>query len=433
MAAERPGAPPRPETRFRGARADRAWWVNAANAALGRARRFVSLEPESLIRAATRRGWPGAARRGGHLDPEALGFRAELFALCEDLERHAKLHFVGRVAAREDTVRLVRTQLRVRRALAELPEEAGRPLLPPVVIVGWPRTGSTHLLGLLAQDPAHRPLPFYESFDPVPPPSGRDDRAARTDRLLKAMGWLSPHYHSIHPMAGADPEECVALFMIAFRTLQFDFQYDAPGYTRMLLETDSRPAYRFHAEQLRLLQATRRGGDRWLLKDPCHLIHLDALLDTHPDARIVFTHRDPRCAIGSICSLYAHTRAIMSDAVDARAIGHHVLTGHWATGLPRALAIRDARPAVRFADVFYDDLVRDPLKTVEQVYAALDLDFTDVARAGMERYAASHPQHPQRVHRYSLGQFGLRNEDVVARFADYVERFDIAPETPPPS
>ncbi len=410
----------KPETRFRSARADRPALVNLANALLGWAGRWLPFDADALERA--------GARADPELAREGLLFRAELEALCAAVERESALNLVGRFAARDDTARMVRTQLRARRALRERPVDDVA-LMPPLYILGWPRTGTSFLLGLLAQDPAHRSLPYYESFDPVSG-LGVPERVKQVDTMLRSVDWLSPHYQSIHAMKGDDPEECVALFMLAFRTLQFDFQYRVPSYVRFLLETSPREAYVFYLDLLRLVQRARPEGERWLLKDPTHLLALDTLLDFFPQGRFVLTHRDPVAALGSISSLYAHTRALFSDDVDPLRIGPEVLEGYWPAGMERALAVRDASPAARIVDLRYGDLVRDPLATVERLYGQLELDLPDPARRAMERYVREHPQNPQRVHRYSLEQFGLSEGEVRERFAPYCERFGIEPEKP---
>lgn len=407
----------KPATRFRTAQADRPWPIGVANCLLGWTRGFVPFDAATLIARGVR-AVPGS-------QPGDLAFQTELKTLCTAIRSEANLSFAGHIAARDDTARLVRTHLRVQRALAE---HALPTALPPIFIVGWPRSGTSHLLGLLAQDPAHRSLRYYESFDPAPAggppePDGADPRIARLGRLLRGLDWLSPHYQSIHAMEPDDPEECVALFMNAFRTLQFEIQYRVPSYTAHLLRTSPRAAYTFYRDQLRLVQAATPSGERWILKDPTHLFALDVIADLFPDARIVHIHRDPVTALGSICSLYAHTRALFSDDVDPTLLGPEVLGSFWADGLERSRTFRHAHPSIPVADVRYDDLVRDPLATLTTLYADLGLTLTEPARAAMVRYLGQHPQHPTRVHRYSLAQFGLRPDAIRERFTDYRQRF----------
>lgn len=401
------------EVTFRDARGDRPRWARLLNSALAPTARWLRLSPEAFARR--------VGRAAEEVGVEGLAFEEEYATLLASIESEARLHWIGRLAARDDTLRLIRTQIRTRRALLDDPVDAVE-TLPPLIILGWPRTGSSYLLGLLARDPANRALPYYESFDPVPP-EGPDRRAEQVDSMLRLVDRLAPGYQAIHPMKGAEPEECVAIFMLAFRTLQFDIQYRVPGYRRFLRGSDPLPAHRFHRDVLRLIQRARPQGRRWLLKDPTHLFSFETLHALHPEARFIHLHRDPVEAMGSICSLYAHTRAMFSDHVDPEALGREILTGDWATGLETLLEARRARPEIPVADVRYGDLRRDPVTAIEGAYARLGLPFPDEARRAIRQHARANPQHARGRHRYTLERFGLRAEEIRERFADYTERF----------
>ena len=307
--------------------------------------------------------------------------------LVDALAENVPLHFVGAVSARDDTTRIARTHLRVHAALEAVPEIDQAPLLPAVFLIGWPRTGSTFLHQLLACDPDSRTMPYWESFDPVPPPPGEPDRrAARLRQTLRLLERIEPRYHAIHPMTAESTEECVALFMNDFRTMQFDFQYRVPEYNRWLLDQDANVAYAQYERQLRLVQHHRPAGRRQVLKDPTHLIHLETLIARFPDARFVFLHRDPVISLSSICSLTAYTRALFTDDVDARSIGPEVLAGHWPRALEESHALRERLPEAQRIDVRHPDLVRDPIAVVRAIYDRFGMEWTDAARGAMGRF-----------------------------------------------
>jgi hypothetical protein len=359
----------------------------------------------------------------GDPSPEAV---AALDALVGSINEDAALNAMGRFSARDDSVRLARTHLRVEQALRAAPQIRDVEIPRPIFIVGWPRTGSTALHTLLGEDPRSRTIPYWESFDPVPPSAGPDRRAESLERMLSQLERFAPDYHAIHPMAAEMTEECVALFMNHFRTLQFDFQYRVPGYVAWLLEQDPQVAYRAYQRSLQLIYQHRPVGDRFLLKDPTHLVHLETVLALWPDAKIVFTHRDPVPALSSLCSLHAHTRAIFSDDVDPIAIGRELLEGHWPRALDAALALRERLAPGQCVDVRHPDLLRDPLGTVERVYAALgEPALDDAARARMRRFLAEEDAKPRSTHEHSPEAFGLRESAIHERFRAYRERFDL--------
>jgi len=368
-----------------------------------------------------------AARKAGAGDCEPTSEAQEALAhLLESLAENVRMTLVGRYSAKDDTIRLAKTHLRIHRALREMPEVADTPLPPPVFIVGWPRTGTTFLHQLLAQDPVHRTIPYWESFDPVPPQPGRPDkRIEKLDEMLKLLSRIEPRYDAIHPMTAEAPEECVALFMNEFRTLQFDFQYRVPEYARWLLSQDARTAYRLHRKQLELIQFHRPSGERLVLKDPTHLVHLAALLEVYPDAKIVFTHRDPAVALSSICSLVAYTRALFTDEVDPQSVGSEILSGYWPKAMDDARELKKKMSNDRAVDVRHADLQRDPLGTVERIYASLGFAFSPEARAAMRRFVDQRQAARIGKHVHSLEGFGLRTDAVRERFASYCAELEI--------
>ncbi|MBW2422506.1 MAG: sulfotransferase [Deltaproteobacteria bacterium] len=403
---------------FTSAKVGRPLWMRGLNTAGRLAPRWLEASAEAW--------WEEARAKepeAGEPTPEAV---AALDALVHSINETAALNVLGRFSARDDTVRMARTHLRVERALRETPAILDEGIPPPLFIVGWPRTGSTALHTLLAEDPQSRTIPYWESFDPVPPEKGADRRIERLGRMLSQLERFAPDYHAIHPMAPQMTEECVALFMNHFRTLQFDFQYRVPGYVAWLLEQDARIAYEAYHRSLHLIHHFRAGGQRFVLKDPTHLVHLDVILSIWPDAKIVFTHRDPVAAISSLCSLHAHTRAIFSDDVDPLAIGREVMAGHWPRALDSALALRERLAPGQYADVRHVDLLRDPIGSVEGLYATLDgLALDDDARAAMQRFLDEEAKKPNSVHEHSPAGFGLDPGAIRERFRGYCEHFDL--------
>jgi hypothetical protein len=405
---------------FRGAKHERPGVVQLANWVGHPFRRLIDLDDEYLVQRALR-PFPD-------FGAEKVGFRDALRALTGALDREARLNFVGRIAAQQDTLRLISTHIRIRRELDEHPEIAQQEVRRPLFIVGLPRTGTTILLALLSQDPAHRPLLFWEGFDPVLPRSGPDRRRRQAASLIQGFDYLCPSYQSIHPMGGELPEECVLLFMHCFTTPQFDFQYHVPSYIEWLQAKGYAEAYRHYRGQLQLLQLQGATAERWLLKDPAHLFALDNILELFPDACVIQTHRDPLKALASNCSLYAHTRSMFSDAVDPDEIGRYVSTGTWTAALERSLRLRQQLPAENFWDLRYADFMRDPITAIEEIYCYFALDLSDSTRDAMRTYLERHPRAGDRVHHYSLEQFGLDPARQRKHFEEYCTRFEIHAE-----
>jgi len=243
--------------------------------------------------------------------------------------------------------------------------------------------------------------------------------------MLRQLDLFVPEIQAIHPMSCDAPEECVALFMNVFRTLQMGIQYRVPSYVDRMLHEDAASAYQGYRQQLQLILSHRPGGERLLLKDPTHTVHLATLLDVFPDARVIFTHRDPTRSISSICSLYPYSRAVFDDSVDPVEIGQEIIGGYWPDAMISAQSERKRLAPGAVADVRQRDLVEDPIATVASVYRALGIDLTEAARSAMQRFVLLDAQTPKRRHEHRLEGFGLEEGAVRERFKAYCEAFDV--------
>ncbi len=393
------------------------WWYRAVN-------RVGQLLPE--LGAPSAEAWFERARRQnpGVGDPRPETFEA-LQVLVSSLREDAQLSFAGRIAARMDCVRMATQHLLIEQAFRENPAIARTEIPAPIFLIGWMRTGTTFVHRLLARDPDTRSMPYWESMYPAPPKRGTDDRPAELERVLKQLEGLSPAYQAIHPMGAHEPEECVALFTNVFRTLQYNVQYRVPGYIEWLRAQDPAIAYRQYREQLQLVQHHRPHGNRFVLKDPTHSVFLDTIVELFPDAKFVFTHRDPAETISSMCSLYAYTRALFSDEVDAQSLGPELMESYLPSSLERALEQVDALPEGRVAHVRHADLRRDPVRAMAGVYRDLGLGFTDRAREAMEAMLDAERLEPKNVHIHRPEGFGLSGAAIRERLAAYCARFDL--------
>lgn len=399
---------------------------NAAGAALRRAGMpLVSLDPEELME---------AARHRIGLDDFGDGsFREGLSVLLDAYEHEARLNLAGRIVARADTLHLLANRLRIEADLKRYPAIAREEIRRPLFITGLPRSGTTLLHSLLAQDPGHRAPAGWEIMHPSPPPEREqthtDPRIAKAERQIRWLDRLAPDFKTIHPVSARQPEECIAITSHAFLSARFHTTYWVPSYEAWLERQDMRPAYAYHRRFLQHLQ-WRWPGDRWVLKSPAHLFTLPALFDVYPDALIVQTHRDPTKVLGSVASLSAMLQGAFSDEIDLSAIGRQV-RDRWAAGLDH---MRHARSTAgcddgRFLDVHYSELTRDPMAVVRRIYTHFGFCLTPQAEARMRRFLAENPQNRHGVHRYSLSQFGLEREATTSRYEAYRAQFGVESES----
>jgi hypothetical protein len=225
-----------------------------------------------------------------------------------------------------------------------------------------------------------------------------------------------PEFMGVHFMSADMVEECWQLLRQSMRSISFECLAHLPWYSTWLAGQDWTPAYRRHRRNLQLI-GLHDAGRRWVLKNPSHLFALDALLRVYPDALVIETHRTPRTAMASMCSLAAHATAGWSEVFTGDVIGRDQLD-LWGSGLDRFRAERVRHDPARFFDVRYDDFVRDPIATVQAVYAHFGMPFTSAARAAMTAlHERSRTEVGRSAHLYELSDFGLSGEEVDARFA----------------
>ena len=206
-----------------------------------------------------------------------------------------------------------------------------------------------------------------------------------------------------------------------FRTAHFDGMAQVPSLHGVGAWTATWPGtYRYHRRVLRLLQWHCPPGF-WHLKTPVHMLALDDARAAYPEAKFLWTHRDPAEVLGSVCSLISYTRSWVSDRDDADELGREQLD-LWSEAIRRAMDFRSRIGEEWFADIHFDSLQTDPVGAVVAAYDRLGIRVGD-ARAPLEAWAAAHPPHAHGTHEFALDEFGLDESTVRDRFSDYLERF----------
>lgn len=321
--------------------------------------------------------------------------------------------------------RLLENRLRIEQTYRENPAIDDERIEAPIFIIGLPRTGTTALSNLIASDPQIRSLRLWESSEPVPPPTTdterTDPRIATTQAGLDAMDQVYPRMKALYPQSATGPTECQDLLGMAFGTIHFDGMARVPSYISWVVDADMAPAYEYHRRTLKLLQ-WRCPPKQWHLKTPAHTLALDALNDVYPDARFIWTHRDPAEVIGSVCSLITYLRAMVSDRTDPNELGERQLA-LWMEAVRRAMAFRDRVGEERFADVRNEDLGPNPIGAMRAAYEKLGLAFTSRCEDAMRAYADANPRNAHGKHEYELEDFGLDAATVRWRFDEYLQRF----------
>ena len=372
-----------------------------------------------------------ACEEAGSDDFGADGWQPGLQRLTDGLVDEARLSPIGVEIAYLDIMRALKNRLGVIDWRNKHPEIAGEPITAPIFIVGQPRTGTTILYDLLAQDPDLRAPLTWEVDAPCPVPRPEtyhtDPRIAQTQAGIELSEQIIPGLLAFHPMGALVGQECVRITAGEFTSMIFSVQYRLPSYYRWLLyEADHAGAYRFHRIFLQHLQSGVPG--QWLLKSPAHLWHLDALLAEYPDALVVQTHRDPLNVISSIAALTDHLRRMASDEsniAECAAQSYEEIV----VGLEREMALRDAAaiPPGRVIDVLFADFMNDPWTTINDIYRRLGRELRPEAAQRMRDFLATHPGDGG-AGRYTWADTGLDATEVRSKVSAYQDRYGVPTE-----
>mmetsp|Transcript_6173 Transcript_6173/g.8167 ORF Transcript_6173/g.8167 Transcript_6173/m.8167 type:complete len:460 (+) Transcript_6173:437-1816(+) len=354
---------------------------------------------------------------------------------------------LGYAAAKDFFIRRLAVKLRVNKELKDpiMSSALDTPVRKPIFVTGLPRTGTTFLHRLLAMDPEARAPLSYELLDPVQ--RYRDDvekdtkvRAAYLTKALDVMNMIVPHFKAIHEVGAYLPEEClmsygsdIPMFFATFHVLMSE---ESEYYN-----WEHVTAYKNYYRVLQLMQyqamrnGTEKEGKRWVLKCPAHLLALDDLVKAFPDARIVWTHRDPKTAIPSFCSFLRACQDMYEAAsyIQLDKIGRNLMyctdiflkRGH-------DFFMKSSQKANPHTSVHYGDLIKDPVGTVKAIYAQLGYEFTNEYEKILVDYIEKDRIHREEIkkktggkkmHNYSAEMFGLTGEEIDQKFGWYCETY----------
>ncbi|MBW2714139.1 MAG: sulfotransferase [Deltaproteobacteria bacterium] len=399
-----------------------------------------------------------ASRRTGLDDFGPDDFRERLQILLDEYEGDAGLTAIQRQILFSNLVRYASNRLLIEDVLKKHPEIHEIEIKKPIIVVGLPRSGTTHLLNLLAADQRFRSLPLWESYEPLhvpgkesfgalrkvlirlldglrslrerdfsPSPLQFDPRYRRCDFEWKMMQVMAPHIAAMHPMNPDHIHEELELMGPDISSYIFEWTSMTPNYRDHYFQTDQTPHYEYMKTVLKILQ-WQKGPDRWVLKCPQHLEQLPVLKKTFPDATFVVTHRDPVAVIQSAVTMMGY-----SQRMGRRKVETQKLVTYWTDRIEHLLqaSIRDRHvlPDEQSIDVLFHEFMADDIGSIEKIYQKAGVDLTVEARAQFDAFIRDHPRGKHGRVIYDLkGNFGVDPKSLQNRFDFYYDQFAVRKE-----
>ena len=377
----------------------------------------VTLTPEAVLSA--------AQRATGLRDFGPDDFRERLAVWMRAGDNDAGLSAAGRATLFSEAVRLAGNRLQVEDTVRRHPEILDIPIERPLIIAGLPRSGTTYTLQLMSADARLRSLPHWEAVRPVQAPWITDGRDTRHD--LCAAEWaqtdaVMPYIKMIHEFSPDHISEDIELQGLDFGGYYFEWIAHVPEWRDYQMAHDPTSVLRYARKAMQVL-SWQKGPNRWVSKCPQHMEQLPAVRRAFPDGHIVINHRDPVASIQSAITGIAYGARLTRTSVDMPGIADY-----WIDRYERLLRAcvrdRDLLDPAQCCDLYFHDLMADPIGQLERVYLGAGVPFDQQTRDAFQQ-AIDHNQrgkHGQLV--YDLrGDFGIDPAALRARFQFYYDRF----------
>jgi hypothetical protein len=376
-----------------------------------------------------------ARKKTGLEDFGPLDFIIRLDLLCDEWGNDLALTGIGRLGLRNKLVLFACSRLLLQREFNRHPEILNEEIVLPIIVAGLPRSGTTHLLNMLAADSRLRSLPLWEAYEPVALPGEsvvRNDSSPRHERC--AQNWemmqkMTPHLAAMHPMDPDHIHEELELMGPDFASYNFEWLAVSPHWREAYYATDQTPHYRYLKKVMQYLQwQDRQTGEhkrRWVLKCPQHLEQLSVLKSVFPDATVAVTHRDPVAVIQSIVTMLAYGHRLSRHTVDTAG-----LLEYWSDRVEHLLraCLRDRHifAADQSVDVLFEQFMLQDFATVQAIYTKAGLEMSATASAEINSYIQCRPRSKYGRIIYDLkSQFGVEPAELAQRFEFYYQKFAV--------
>ena len=230
----------------------------------------------------------------GELSLDISKLEQDLEVLFDQYNHDDGLSGAGKKQAFDQIVLCIANHILINDKLSKLePKELNQNHL---IVAGLPRSGTTHLLNLLAVDPRFRALPLWVADEPVlaehsktaplslklisrllehltgtPEPEnplshGQDPRYLRCSIQWSVMQLMAPHLAAMHPMNPDHIHEEYGMMGYNLGGSEFEWRTFAPRWRDHYKKADQYRHYQWLKQVLGLLQSENNPDIPWVLK-----------------------------------------------------------------------------------------------------------------------------------------------------------------------
>jgi len=383
----------------------------------------LELSPEAAINE--------ACKNSGLKDFGDEDFISRLDVLMRSISNDEGLAGIGKLGIFNDQVRYLENRLKFEKFKKEFPEYQEEIISKPIIIIGLPRSGTTHLLNLIASDSRLKSLPYWQSLRPFKEKlldleNDQDSRQEEAFKEYESFLQTMPLLKSMHDMHPNHIHEEIELQAIDFSTYLPEWLAYVPEWRDYYLTHDQINHYQYLRDVLKAMQFIQ-GPKKWVLKSPQHLEQIPSLLKTFPDATFAITYRDPLSVVLSTATMLSY-----GDRVRRYKVEPENNFNYWhnriKTLLERFTEDYQLIPEDQKCDIFFQDLIKDNLNSVKSIYSKNSFKFDKLANDEIKEYMNSNKRgkHGQVI--YNLEDFGVDKSEFYESFKFYFDEFDVLKE-----
>ncbi len=370
-----------------------------------------------------------AMRNSGLSDFGDDRWRAHFRVLIHAIENEAKLNLTGRILTRSDLLIYLEARLAITECYKQNPEIEDEVITEPVFIVGSGRSGTTIFHEALSQDDQFRVVKRWEAMFPCPPPTEEiyltDPRIEKAHKLITLPERIAPEWKTMHAQAGDLPVECIEFLYLTFLSEVYYCSFQIPSYVEYFRKQDIRETFDWHKRILKLLQWKYK-LPHWLLKGPTHMPVLPQLLETYPDAKLIFMHRDQVTTTDSVVSVQGTIYWWRTDDPWSGSMLDDVMMVEGRVNLwDRIIGwMEDGTiPKGQYTNVIYQDFSRDPMAAIRAAYQEIGLTMEDGEAEKIETYLVNKPKGVFGKHDYKTsgggGDVAANERKALHRYMEY--------------
>lgn len=363
-----------------------------------------------------------AQKNTGLTDFGEADYGNRLERLCSSINNEADLHPWGVFISKERLKGVLKNRLRAIQYLNEHPSVYQEIIQPPIIIAGLQRTGTTFLQRLLASDSDNRALLSWEALNPIPLKE-KNEKKKRIQQALwsqRILHYMSPVFFSIHPVEFDSPEEELLLNDMTLLSAIPEATMNVPSFSKWVAAQDHTIAYDWMVTMLKILQ-WKKTAKTWVLKTPQHLEYMDVIAKRFPHSVVIHTHRNPTECIPSFCSMVYHSRKIFSKSVDPLNVANHWVNKN-VYMLKNTIKARQEHPNLNVIDVYYKDLIADPIAVVRAIYQQINRPWNQRIESEIKQATTRNKKNKYGKHHYNMTDFGLTNSSIENAFSFYLNQ-----------